>query len=60
MKLTVDATLPIPVFQQIIDQVHFAVNAGELKPGDRLPSIRGLAADNDIAANTVAKAFRQL
>ena len=60
MKLTVDSTLPIPVFQQIIDQVHFAVNAGELKPGDRLPSIRGLAADNDIAANTVAKAFRQL
>jgi len=60
MKLTVDTTLPIPVFQQIVDQIHFAVNAGELKPGDRLPSIRGLAADNDIAANTVAKAFRQL
>jgi phosphoribosylformylglycinamidine cyclo-ligase len=60
MKLTVDTSLAIPVFQQIVDQIHFAVNAGELQPGDRLPSIRGLAADNDIAANTVAKAFRQL
>ena len=60
MKLTVDTSLAVPVFQQIVDQIHFAVNAGELRPGDRLPSIRGLAADNDIAANTVAKAFRQL
>lgn len=60
MKLRIDTQAAVPVFQQIIDQVHFAVNAGELAPGDRLPSIRKLATDNDIAANTVAKAFRQL
>ncbi|MFT4720604.1 MAG: phosphoribosylformylglycinamidine cyclo-ligase [Candidatus Azotimanducaceae bacterium] len=60
MKLNIDPSSAIPVFQQIIDQVHFAINTGDLKPEDRLPSIRSLAADYDIAANTVAKAFRQL
>jgi len=60
MILNIDPSSAIPVFQQIIDQVHFAINTGDLKPEDRLPSIRSLAADYDIAANTVAKAFRQL
>lgn len=60
MKITLDSNSNIPVFQQIVDQVHFAINTGELAPGDKLPSIRKLAAENEIASNTVAKAFRQL
>jgi len=60
MKLKIDPSAPSPVFQQIIDQIHFLINTGELKPGEKLPSIRSLAADYDLAANTVAKAMRQL
>lgn len=60
MKLQLDNTLGVPLFQQIVDQIHFAISAGELKPGDRLPSIRSLAAEQGIAVNTVAKALRQL
>jgi phosphoribosylformylglycinamidine cyclo-ligase len=60
MKITIDNSSPTPVFQQIVDTIHFAINTGELVPGERLPSIRKLAGDNHIAANTVAKAFRQL
>ncbi len=60
MKIETDSSSATPVFQQIIDTIHFAINTGELKIGDRLPSIRSLAQDNSIAANTVAKAFRQL
>jgi len=60
LKISVDNTATTPVFQQIIDVIHFAINTGELAVGDRLPSIRKLADDNSIAANTVAKAFRQL
>ena len=60
MKLNIDTNASIPVFQQIIDQVHFAINTGELKEGDKLTSIRNIAQENDIAANTVAKALRQL
>jgi phosphoribosylformylglycinamidine cyclo-ligase len=60
MKLQLDSAAKAPVFQQIVDQIHFAINTGELGPGDKLPSIRALAADNSLAINTVAKAFRQL
>ena len=60
MKLNIDNNAASPVFQQIIDQLHFSINTGELKPGDKLPSIRNIATENDIAANTVAKALRQL
>ncbi len=60
MEIKIDNNAPVPVFQQIIDQVHFAINTGGLAPGEKLPSIRALASANEIAANTVAKAFRQL
>jgi len=60
MKLNLDPQSSIPVFQQLVDQIHFKITAGELMPGTRLPSIRSLAADHDLATNTVAKALRQL
>ncbi|MDA0977259.1 MAG: GntR family transcriptional regulator [Proteobacteria bacterium] len=60
MKISLNADVATPVFQQIMDQLHFAINAGELQPGDALPSIRQVAGDLGIAPNTVAKAYRQL
>lgn len=60
MKLELDTALSTPVFQQIVDQIHFKVNTEELQPGDKLPSIRSLAEEYGLAANTVVKAFRQL
>jgi phosphoribosylformylglycinamidine cyclo-ligase len=60
MKLHIDANSATPVFQQLVDQIHFLINTGELPPGARLPSIRTLAADHNLATNTVAKALRQL
>ena len=60
MKLELDNDLSTPIFQQIVDQIHFQVNTEELQPGDKLPSIRSLAEEYSLAANTVVKAFRQL
>ena len=60
MKISVQTNIAAPVFQQIVDQVHFAISAGELLPGERLPSIRAVATELGIAPNTVAKAYRQL
>ena len=60
MKLNLDNSSSIPVFQQIVDQIHFKINTNELKAGDKLPSIRSLAASYKLATNTVAKALRQL
>ncbi len=60
MKIDLDNTLATPVFQQIVDQIHFKINTEELKAGEKLPSIRSLAEEYGLAANTVMKAFRQL
>jgi len=60
MKLHLDSASTVPVFQQIVDQIHFKITAGELVPGAKLPSLRALAKEHDLAINTVAKALRQL
>jgi phosphoribosylformylglycinamidine cyclo-ligase len=60
MRLNLEPDSSIPVFQQIIDQIHFKINTGDVKPGEKLPSIRSLAAEYELATNTVAKAMRQL
>ena len=60
MKLNLDPSSATPLFQQLVDQIHFKINTGELKPGDKLPSIRVLANNHKLASNTVAKALRQL
>lgn len=60
MDLKLDPNAATAIFQQIADQIHFAINTGSLQPGDKLPSIRAIATEHDIAANTVAKAYRQL
>lgn len=60
MRFTVDPGTRTPVFQQICDQVVRSVRDGVLTPGTRLPTVRQLATDLGVAANTVAKAYRQL
>ena len=60
MKLRIDAKSATPVFQQIVEQLHFQISSGELKAGSKLPSIRALATKHKLAINTVAKAMRQL
>lgn len=60
MKVSIDIDDPAPPFAQLIAQVKAAVQSGQLRPGQPLPSIRQLA--NDLALNlkTVAKAYRLL
>ncbi len=48
------------VYVQIMDQVSEAVARGELKPGDRLPAVRKLAAELVVNPNTVARAYTLL
>jgi DNA-binding transcriptional regulator YhcF (GntR family) len=49
-----------PVYQQIVDQVREAVAAGRLRAGDRMPTVRQLAADLDVAPGTTARAYQEL
>lgn len=60
MILCVDAEAPVPVYEQICEQVVRMVVAGTLAPGTRMPSIRQLAKDLQLAKGTVAKAYARL
>jgi DNA-binding transcriptional regulator YhcF (GntR family) len=58
--ITLDPSLPDPPFEQVKTQIAAQVADGRLAPGDKLPTVRRLAADLGIAPNTVARAYREL
>lgn len=58
--ITIDLDSSEPLFQQLVLQIKVAIDKQLLKPGEALPSIRQLAADLDVNAKTVAKAYRLL
>jgi GntR family transcriptional regulator len=60
MFLTVDPSSGVPVYRQIMDQVRRMIVAGRLTPGEKLPSIRELAATLQINPLTVGKAYTEL
>lgn len=60
MILTLDPHSPTPPFEQLRMQVIEGVRSGTLAPGDKLPTVRRLAEDLGLAANTVARAYREL
>ncbi|OKY26421.1 GntR family transcriptional regulator [Thalassotalea sp. PP2-459] len=49
-----------PIFKQIVDELHIKIVKGDLPPGTKLPSVRGLAIQLAINTNTVAKAYKEL
>lgn len=60
MDLRVDPSSATPPSRQIVEAVLDRIAAGLLTPGERLPSVRGLAAEALINPNTVNKAYRDL
>ena len=50
----------VPVYEQIENEVQFAIASGKLKEGDQLPTVRQAAKDLKVNVNTVAKAYRDL
>jgi len=60
LPVTVDPASGTPPFEQLRRQVAAMVAEGTLSPGSRMPTVRRLAADLGLAANTVARAYREL
>ncbi len=60
VRISVDAESSVPPFEQVRAQVIALVDAGELRAGARLPTVRALAEQLGVAANTVARAYREL
>lgn len=53
-------TSGVPIYRQIVDQVHALVAGGNLAPGDLLPSVRQVARDASVNPMTVSKAYSRL
>jgi DNA-binding transcriptional regulator YhcF (GntR family) len=60
VHFSVNRRLGIPLVTQIRDQILSAIATGDLRPGERLPTVRQLAAFVGINRNTVAQAYRLL
>jgi GntR family transcriptional regulator len=57
---SVDPLDPTPLYAQLERSIRAAIAAGRLKVGDRLPTVRQLAVDLRVNANTVAKVYAEL
>lgn len=57
---TIDPASAVPASAQLHDQLRDRIHSGELASGSRLPTVRALADELGLAANTVAKTYREL
>lgn len=60
MKIIINNSLMVPIYEQIVDQVKTLIRNGELKENDNLPSVRSLSRELKISALTVKKAYDNL
>ncbi|MGD8191660.1 GntR family transcriptional regulator [Brevibacillus ginsengisoli] len=49
-----------PLYEQILDQVRSSIAKGEMKLGDKMPSVRELAQELRMNPNTVMRAYQEL
>ena len=56
----IDARDPTPLYAQLTRAIRFAIATGRLRVGDQLPTVRQLAVNLRINANTVAKVYAEL
>ncbi len=49
-----------PIFSQIMERIQLDIIAGRYQPGEKLPSVRDLAAEAAVNPNTMQKAFAEL
>ncbi|MGD8403847.1 MAG: GntR family transcriptional regulator [Anaerolineales bacterium] len=59
-SIQLDFRSGVSIYTQIVEQIKQQVVAGELKPGDQLPTVRALALELRVNFNTVARAYRLL
>ena len=49
-----------PIYSQLVAQIKLGIAAGALWPGERLPSVRDLAAEAGVNPNTMQRALQEL
>ena len=58
--MTWDLNNDRPIYAQIVEKIEMQIVSGYYKPGDKLPSVRELAAEAGVNPNTMQKAFGEL
>lgn len=51
---------PTPIYAQLTRAIQFAIGIGKLRIGDQLPTVRQMAVDLRVNANTVARVYAEL
>ena len=59
-SMTIDPESPLAPYEQVRAQFDEQIRGGSLVAGTKLPTVRRLAEDLGLAANTVARAYREL
>jgi GntR family transcriptional regulator len=57
---SVNPSAGAPLYVQLTEQIKRAIAVGALDPGERLPTVKGLAHELKLNANTVARVYRDL
>ena len=60
MKIIINHSSMVPIYEQIVDRIKTLIRDGKLKENDNLPSVRSLAKELKISALTVKKAYDNL
>src|SRR5882672_9202930 len=58
--ISIDPRDPTPIYAQLERALRAAIATGRLAPGDQLPTVRQLAVELRINANTVARVYAEL
>lgn len=60
MNIVISNSGETPIYEQIVSQIKSAVIAGEVKPGDPLPSLRFLAKELRVSVISTKRAYEEL
>lgn len=60
MEISLEASNPLPLYQQLVEQLRRQILLGVLEAGDRLPTVRELAVKARVNRNTAARAIQAL
>ena len=60
MQLSIEPNNGVPIYEQLVRQIKYAVAEGILVPGQIIPSVRDMAKQLTVNPNTVQRAYFQL
>jgi GntR family transcriptional regulator len=60
MQIRVETSSGMPITRQIAAQIRAQCASGAIRPGERLPSVRALAAELAVNQNTILRVYERL